>query len=76
MFSLQDFLNYVNIFDGITKKIKTILTKPTQERINYSSELLKYREVVAMLTETAHGFTAGYSSLNAIKKIFEVNGRP
>ena len=54
----------------------TKICKIEQESVNQAIELLKKGEVVAIPTETVYGLAAIGTNGLAVKKIFEIKGRP
>jgi len=59
-----------------TKIITIDPNDPDLKAISYAANLIKKGEVVAFPTETVYGLGADATNANAVKKIFEVKGRP
>jgi L-threonylcarbamoyladenylate synthase len=55
---------------------ETKILKPTDENIAYAKNEILKGEVVAIPTETVYGLAANAFNPDAIRKIFEVKGRP
>ena len=56
--------------------MQTEIIKITDESVEKAKELLLNGQVVAIPTETVYGLGAVGTDANAVKKIFEVKGRP
>ncbi|NQY32718.1 MAG: threonylcarbamoyl-AMP synthase [Coraliomargarita sp.] len=54
----------------------TICLGPTAQNLEHCAELLKSGELVAIPTETVYGLAGNALDENAVRKIFEVKGRP
>lgn len=59
-----------------TKILKINRYKPENEKIKYAAEIIRRGGLVAFPTETVYGLGADAFNEKAVKKIFEVKGRP
>ncbi len=57
-------------------KKTTLITKPTDKDFEFLSKIIKNDGLIVFPTETVYGLGANALSEKAIKKIFEVKGRP
>ena len=59
-----------------TVVLKVDLAKPDEDSLRYAADVLKRGGLVAFPTETVYGLGALISKREAVKRIFEVKGRP